>query len=177
MFVNFSHDEVKTESVYYLRRSDTAINTFELVVVQMAMRIWYVMVQRPIWCRNITASIWFRYGTHAAVQYQYATITPSNDTVLSITIYFLVVNYDIASNTVNPVQCVHNWVDWPQHWMQMIFNALFLFIGWLPSLWVDVSPFSWISCAHSHFSNTADVSQNLFILRIFLQLMLEKSLE
>ena len=37
MFVKVSHGEVTTGSDYYLRHSDTAINTFEHVVVQMAM--------------------------------------------------------------------------------------------------------------------------------------------
>ena len=52
MFVNFSHGEVTTGSDYYLRRSDTAINTFEHVVEQP--NIWCVIVQRTIRYSNIT---------------------------------------------------------------------------------------------------------------------------
>ena len=55
VFVNFFNCEAATGFNYYLRHSDTAINTFEHVVVQPY--ISWVMVQRPIWHRNITMSI------------------------------------------------------------------------------------------------------------------------
>ena len=49
----FSHGEVITGFGNYLRRSDAAINTFERV-----------MVRRPIWCSNITTSVWYRYSSN-----------------------------------------------------------------------------------------------------------------
>ena len=80
MYVNFSHFEGTTGSDYYLRRSDTAINTLEHVVVQpyiccvtvqrliwyrdIQRAIWYCKIQRPIWCSNITISISYCYVTN-----------------------------------------------------------------------------------------------------------------
>ena len=60
-FVNFSHAEFTTGFNYYLRHSDTAINTFKHVVAQPY--IWCVMVQRHFWCVTLQLSICYYNGT------------------------------------------------------------------------------------------------------------------
>ena len=55
MFINFSHGGVTKGSDYYYGHSDTAINMFKLVEVQIS--IWYHYVTNvysiPLWYNNV----------------------------------------------------------------------------------------------------------------------------